>query len=213
MSACADGAAAPPPILSSRNAECTARCAAAALPSSTTTEMFSSDAPWAIAITFTCASAIAAKRRAATPRVPDIPRPTIATIARSARTSMPSISSRSSCSENAARNASLAARAEALGTTRQIECSEDACEMSATETPTRSSAPNARAAMPGTPTMPSPEILMIACAPIAVIARTGYRFSVALSRRVVISVPGESGSASGRMKRCVASRSPIRARG
>ena len=52
------------------------------------------------------------------------------------------------------------------------------------------SAPKARAAIPGTPTIPSPEIVTIACAPIAVIARTGSRCSAARSRRVEISVQG-----------------------
>ena len=56
-------------------------------------------------------------------------------------------------------------------------------------------------------------ILMIACAPIAVIARTGNRLSEALSRRVVTSVPGDSGSASGRIKSRVSSRNPMSARG
>ena len=72
---------------------------------------------------------------------------------------MASISRRASSAANASRSAAAAALAAVVGMPMQIECSDDACEMSDTETPARSSAPNARAATPGTPTMPFPAIV------------------------------------------------------
>ena len=44
----------------------------------------------------------------------------------------------------------------ASGTLKQMECSEDAWELSDTEIRSRWSAANVRAAMPGTPSMPLP---------------------------------------------------------
>ena len=52
--------------------------------------------------------------------------------------------------------------AAAVGTLKQIECSDDACEMSDTEMPSRCSVPKVRAAMPGTPSIPFPATVIIA---------------------------------------------------
>ena len=72
---------------------------------------------------------------------------------------MASISRCISSVANASRSAAAAAFAALVGMPMQIECSEDACEMRDTETPARSRAPNARAATPGTPTIPFPAIV------------------------------------------------------
>src|SRR5438552_18219380 len=55
----------PPPILLSWKAPCTTRRARAASPASTTSDRFSSEEPWAIAMTLIFASASAEERRGA----------------------------------------------------------------------------------------------------------------------------------------------------
>jgi len=159
--------------------------------------MFSSDEPCAIATMLMPPSASAEKTRAATPGVPCMPRPTTANVARFDSTSMSSISRRSISSANAARRLSRAVSALADGTVKQMECSDDACEMSDTDTPARSSAENVRPAMPGTPSMPLPDTVTSACSVTADNALTGYFVSV---RRPEISVPVAEGSENGRMK-------------
>ena len=172
--------------------------------------MFRSEEPCAIAITLTCASAIDPKTRAAVPGVRAMPTPTTATVATPIKTSTESISPRSSSSENAARNCVSAAAAACSGTVKQIECSEDACEISETDMPPLASAPNVRAAMPGTPSIPLPATVTSACEVIAESARTG---EPATDRPWAISVPSASGSANGRMRSVVPSVNGISARG
>ena len=159
--------------------------------------MLSSDDPCAIATMLMPPSASAENTRAATPGVPCIPRPTTASVARFDSTSTSSISRRAISSANAARRLARAVSALAAGTVKQIECSDDACDMSETETPSRCSAVNVRPAMPGTPSMPLPVTVTSACAVTADSAFTGYFVSV---RRAEISVPAAVGSANGRTK-------------
>ena len=73
------------------------------------------------------------------------------------------------------------------GTAKQIDCSDDDCEISDTLIPSRCSASNVRAAMPGTPSMPLPPTVISAWPRAADSALTGYLSSV---RRAEISVPG-----------------------
>src|SRR2546430_4278416 len=77
----------PPPILLSWKAPCTTRRARAASPASTTSDRFSSEEPWAIAMTLIFASASAEKTRAAMPGVPAMPSPTTTSVAAPARPS------------------------------------------------------------------------------------------------------------------------------
>jgi hypothetical protein len=100
------------------------------------------------------------------------------------------ISSRNSCSRR-----SRARRAAASGTEKQIDCSDEDCEISDTLVPCWYSAAKVRAAIPGTPSMPLPVTVSSACPPAAESALTGYFSSV---RRAEISVPGAVGSANGR---------------
>ena len=67
--------------------------------------------------------------------------------------------------------------------------------MSDTEMPCLWRAPNVRAAMPGTPSIPLPATVTRAWFAIAESAFTGYRSSV---RRPEISVPARSGNWNGR---------------
>ena len=73
------------------------------------------------------------------------------------------------------------------GTEKQIDCSDDDCEISDTLIPSRCSASNVRAAIPGTPSMPLPPTVISAWPVAADSALTGYLSSV---RRAEISVPG-----------------------
>ena len=82
------------------------------------------------------------------------------------------------------------ARADASGTEKQIDCSDDDCEISDTLIPSWCSASNVRAAMPGTPSMPLPATVISACPAAADSALTGYLSSV---RRAEISVPAAVG--------------------
>jgi hypothetical protein len=98
----------------------------------------------------------------------------------------------------------------ASGTLRQIECSEEACEMSETEIPSRCRASKVRAAIPGTPSIPLPVTVTSACDEIADKAFTGYRARV---RRPEISVPVSPGRSKGRTKIATRRATGIRARG
>ena len=153
-------------------------------------EILRSEDPCAMAMTFTCASAIQPSTRAATPGVLAMPEPTTATVETPSNTSTESISFRSSSIANAARNSFSASVAAPSGTVKQIECSELACEISDTEIPACANAPNVRAAIPGTPSIPFPATVTSACAVIAESARTG---EPAMERPCTISVPAASG--------------------
>ena len=139
----------------------------------TTNEMLSSDDPCAMATMLILASASAANTRAAMPRWPAIPIPTTATVASPERESMPSISPRAIWSRNSSVSRSRARRAAPSGTEKQIDCSDDDCEMSETLIPWRCSASKVRAAIPGTPSMPFPATVSSACPPTAESALTG----------------------------------------
>ncbi len=149
------------------------RCASGACASETTKEMFSSEEPWAIATTLIPPAASAEKTRAAMPGVPAIPRPTTEIVESPESISTPSISRRAISSAKASRRLRRASFALACGTERQIECSEEAWEMSDTEIPSRWSAAKVRAAMPGTPSMPLPVTVRSAWPEIADSALTG----------------------------------------
>ena len=59
--------------------------------------------------------------------------------------------------------------ADAFAATRkQMLCSDEACEIIETLVPVRATAPKARAAMPGTPSIPRPAIVTRLCARMAV---------------------------------------------
>ena len=179
------------------NAAWIRRWASAASRASTTTEMLSSEEPWAIATTLIPAAARAEKTPAAIPGVPCIPRPTTATVAMPGLASTPSISPRAISSRNSRVRLSRASSATGSGTLKQIECSDDAWLMSETEICRACSAAKVRAAMPGTPSMPLPVTVISAWPAAAVSAFTGLRPAPTRSET---SVPGASGSAKGRTK-------------
>jgi len=185
----------PPAMRESWNAAWMRRCASAACRASTTTEMLSSELPCAIATTLIFAAASAVNTAAATPGVPCMPRPTTATVAMPRLSSTPSISPRPISAVNSRSRLSRASVASPSGTLKQIECSDDACEISETDICRSCSAWKVRAAMPGTPSIPLPVTVTSACPPAAVSALTGNR---AGATRSDTSVPGESGSANGR---------------
>ncbi len=164
---------------------------------STTSDRFSSDDPWAVAITLIPASARAEKTRAAMPGVSAMPSPTTTSVARPVRASTPSISCRAISRWNVSSRLRRARCALSSGTLKQIECSDEACVMSDTEIPSWCTAANVRAAMPGTPSIPLPVTVSSACFGMAESALTGYCSSV---RRREISVPSDAGSANGRMR-------------
>ena len=91
---------------------------------------------------------------------------------------MPSMSLRAISSRNSLEQAPRAPLAAAPGTEKQIDCSDDDCGISDTLIPSRCSASNVRAAMPGTPSMPLPPTVISACPPAAESALTGYWSSV-----------------------------------
>ena len=93
---------------------------------------------------------------------------------------------------------------------KQIECSDEACEIIDTETPVDASAPKVRAATPGTPIIPFPCTVTSACLRIADSARTG---DPPAGRPGTIVVPADSGLANGRMRRIVPSCSGTSVRG
>ena len=99
--------------------------------------MLSSEDPCAIATTLMPPRASAEKTRAAMPGVPAMPRPTTEIVERPSASSTPSISRRPISSAKAWSRLSRARAASPCGTERQIECSEEACEMSDTERPSR----------------------------------------------------------------------------
>ena len=94
--------------------------------------------------------------RDAIPGEPAMPSPTTASVAMPRCTSMPSSSRRDSSRANTFSSATRASAPRSAGTHRQIECSDDACEISVTEMPACWSAAKVRAAMPGTPSIPLP---------------------------------------------------------
>ncbi len=185
----------PPAMRESWNAAWIRRCASAACRASTTTEMLSSELPCAIATTL-----IRLPRVRRTPPPPRracraCPSPTTATVAIPEPSSTPSISPRAISPPNSRSRLSRASAASASGTLKQIECSEDAWEMSDTEIRRAWSEAKVRAAMPGTPSIPLPVTVTSACPPAAVSALTGKR---AGATRSETSVPGASGSPKGR---------------
>ena len=152
--------------------------------------MLRSDAPCAIARTFTPARARAENSRAATPGEPAMPSPTTASVVMPGvaltSTSWPAVTSR----ENVCRRWSRAAYASRSWTTQQIECSELPCEIITTEIPASRKAPNARSAVPGTPIIPAPSMLMSARPEKIVTPLIGWLASPS----AVMRVPGRSGA-------------------
>ena len=163
----------PPPIFDSRNAEWTARAASPTCVSSTTNEMFSSEEPCAIAITFTLCAASAPNTRPAMPGVPAMPRPTTATTATPRRAVTPSTSPAAISSRNADSRARTARAASASGSVKPIELSDEDWKMVDTDTPAAWTDANVRAAMPGTPMRPLPATVTSACPRIVASAFTG----------------------------------------
>ncbi len=85
-----------------------------------------------------------------------MPSPTTARVATPVCTSTPSISRRAISSRKASERLTRARSALTSGRPKQIECSEEAWEISETEIRSRWSAAKVRAAMPGTPSIPLP---------------------------------------------------------
>ena len=109
----------------------------------------------------------------------------------------------------ASRAASAAA---ASGTLKQIECSDEACEMSETEIRRAAARANVRAAMPGTPSMPFPVTVISAC------RLTRRAPSPGIAPRDALAIPrcpARPGRAKGRTKKRRSARraSGMRARG
>ncbi len=102
-----------------------------------------------------------------------MPMPTTASVASPPTISTPSISLRPISSRKTSTSRSRARFADASGTLKQIDCSDDDCEISDTDVPCRYSASNVRAAMPGTPSMPLPVTVSSAWPPAADSALTG----------------------------------------
>jgi hypothetical protein len=95
--------------------------------------MFSSDEPWAMAITLTPPAARAVKTRAEMPGVPAIPFPTTATTAASPREVMPSMRPVCNSSRKARFSAATAFPASESGTVNPIELSDEAWNIVETE--------------------------------------------------------------------------------
>ena len=129
-----------------------------------------------MATTLIPAAASAENTPAATPGVPCMPSPTTATVA------MPvfdldavDLAPADLVGELPLEALARVGRRTVSGTVKQIECSDDAWEMSETEIWRSCSAWNVRAAMPGTPSIPLPVTVTSACPPAAVSAFTGNR--------------------------------------
>src|SRR6266540_1335683 len=67
-------------------------------------------------------------------------------------------------------NASRTAFADSDGTAKQIDCSEEACVINGTLVPVEATDANARAATPGTPSIPRPSMVTNFCWQMAVTA-------------------------------------------
>ena len=163
----------PPPIFESWNAEWTRRAASAAAASSTTNEMFSSEEPWAMAMTLMRDEARAEKTRAATPGVPAMPRPTTAITATPRRALTPSTRPLPISSRKAFSRAATARADSASGSVKPMELSEEDWKMVETDTPSSWTAAKVRAAMPGTPMRPLPATVTRAWPRIVARAFTG----------------------------------------
>jgi len=138
-----------------------------------TTEMLRSEAPCAIARTFTPALPRALNTCAETPCAPAMPSPTTASAATPVSTVTSLIWCAASSRANASRTARSAAWASDSRIVQQIECSELPWLIITTDTPARCSASKARDAVPGTPIMPLPSMCRIASPLNAVTPFTG----------------------------------------
>src|SRR5512146_76379 len=106
-----------------------------------------------------------------------MPEPTTVTIDTSLVDQTRSMSSSSISWTNVFSSASSTNGAVSDGTAKQIDCSEDACVMSGTLVPVDATAPNARAATPGTPSIPRPSMVTNLCLRMAVTALTTCPFT------------------------------------
>ena len=113
----------------------TRRAASAAWSASTAKEMFSSELPWAMAITLTWPSASDENTRAEMPGVPAMPLPTTATTATLPREVTPSTSPAAMSSLKTRRRACTARAASPSGRVKPIELSELAWKIVETESP------------------------------------------------------------------------------
>ena len=129
-----------------------------------------------MATTLMSPAASAENTPAAMPGVPCMPRPTTATVAMPGLTSTPSISPRPISPLELLRAGCRApSAASGSGTLKQIECSDEAWEISETEIRLACRAAKVRAAMPGTPSMPLPVTVTSAWPAGADSALTGKR--------------------------------------
>ena len=136
-------------------------------------------------------AASAEKTPAAMPGVPCMPSPTTAIVAMlGAHLDAVDLAPRDLAAELALERRRARPRRSGSGTLKQIECSEEACEIRETEIRRPCSAAKVRAAMPGTPSMPLPVTVRSAWPPAAVSAFTGFRPAPTRSET---SVPGEVG--------------------
>ena len=145
-----------------RNAACTARKARTLSLDWTTADILRSEHPCAMAMILILASPNAEKNRPAHPVVDDMPSPTAAMMEHGAFTSTLEIRCCSSSIRNSSSMTILAACACGAVVAKVMECSEEACDISTTLTPTRSKVPNKRFATPGTPIKPEPSTLTMA---------------------------------------------------
>ena len=125
------------------------------------------------------------------PGLPAMPSPTTAITAMPGRSVTLSIRLLESSSRNARRKLLTARGASDSASVNPIELSDDAWKIVETDSCSASMAPNVRAAMPCTPTIPLPATVTIACPRTIASALTGY---LTIDRRAETSVPGASGS-------------------
>ena len=126
----------------------------------TTTVMLYSDAPCAMATTFTDACASASKSIAETPGVWHMFLPTAASTAQSSTVEISLMRPAAMAFSKRADSARLAASASCERTAKQMECSEDAWLIITTLHPACFTVSNTALAVPGTPTIPVPSTLI-----------------------------------------------------
>mmetsp|Transcript_20552 Transcript_20552/g.57022 ORF Transcript_20552/g.57022 Transcript_20552/m.57022 type:complete len:435 (-) Transcript_20552:1238-2542(-) len=176
-------------VWDNRKAAWSARRARVACDVATTTEMFRSEHPCAMARMLIWASPRAEKNRPATPATCFIPSPTAATMLHGTLTSMLEIRFFSSSFWNSSSMASLALVASSSGVAKVMLCSEEACEINTTLMPRLSSLPKSLRATPWTPIKPDPSTLMSAMCSMLEKPHTHESDWVSVTLEVKIRVP------------------------
>ncbi len=174
-----------------KNASCTTLSALALSFSRVTIEMFSSDDPCAVATTLIPFLPRAEKTRPEIPARSFICSPTTAMTQRPASTEGSSILPAARSGANSERSAAKPASASPGSTAQQIESSLEACVIRITLSRRRARALNILAAMPVTPGIPMPCMLMRLIAGMEAMPRTGKALAEACD---AMRVPGAAGS-------------------